>query len=137
MVTVDDRVAWLLDQIGEDERILKAADDDRIGRMARAGRTVVADAGMLQEFTRARLLREVEAKRKRIELHQPANPDDEPREGLPGWPDEPWLYCRTCGSGEAYSYPTDWPCDTLKLEAAPYADRPGYRKWTSTTADET
>jgi len=75
-----------------------------------------------------RQLREVEAKRQLVKRHLPANPDAEPREGLPGWPDKPWLYCATCGSGEPNEYPITWPCETLKLVALPFSDRPGYRE---------
>jgi hypothetical protein len=75
-----------------------------------------------------RVLREVEAKRRTIDLHVPANPDAVPIEGTRGWPDKPWLFCRTCGSGEAYEYPTDWPCATVRLLALPFSDRPGYRE---------
>lgn len=74
-----------------------------------------------------RLLLDVAAKRQIVVLHVPANPDAKPIEGYPGWPDQPWLFCKTCGSGEPNEYPTDWPCQTLRLLASVYSDHPGYR----------
>lgn len=75
-----------------------------------------------------KILADVAAKRQIIALHVPANPDDEPREGDPGWPDKPWLYCKTCGSGEPHEYPTDWPCATINLIARPFVGHPDYRE---------
>lgn len=86
----------------------------------------------------ARVLADVAAKRRIIELHRSGGrvslgDDDQPE----SWRD----YCDTCGSGEPYEYPTWWPCDTLRLLALPFADhpdcRPEWRPPRSTTAGET
>lgn len=70
----------------------------------------------------ARVLREVEAKRRLVTLHVG-------EDGSHGF----W-YCKTCGSGEPNEYPTEWPCATLKLLAAPYAEHPDYRaEWQATS----
>ncbi|NUT31545.1 MAG: hypothetical protein HOV79_00580 [Hamadaea sp.] len=37
-------------------------------------------------------------------------------------------YCGTCGSGEPYEYPTQWPCRSLFLLLQPYAGREGWRE---------
>ena len=100
---MDDLITWLRAQLDDDERILEHARDDRVSRMARAGRTIVADAGMLEEFTRDRLLREVEAKRRILGLVTDAGQQ---------WGD---------GYTEAYR-------DVVKLLALPFSDRPGYRE---------
>lgn len=106
---------WLLEQIAEDE--------SRVRLMGRPlGEELMAGLSL------GRVLAEGDAKRRIIELHRPANPDATPVDGYPGWPDHAWYFCRTCGSGEPYEYPTDWPCATLKLMALPFADRPGYRE---------
>lgn len=62
----------------------------------------------------ARVLAEVEAYRRIVELHQ-RDPD------WSGWSGD---WCRTCGT--ASEYPTDWPCETLRLLALPYAEHPDY-----------
>ena len=66
------------------------------------------------EHDPARVLREIDAKRRIAELHEPADTDQA---------DGP--VCMTCdvlrGVEPAY------PCRTLRLLALPYADRPGYR----------
>lgn len=72
----------------------------------------------------ARVLREIEAKRRLLDLHEPAmNPgrdsdDDDPSTWLP--------VCSTCQVEIAR--PGDWPCEHLRLLALPYADRPGFRE---------
>lgn len=57
----------------------------------------------------ARVLAECEAKRRIVEEH-----------GAKG---ELHRYCQTCGGTD---YPVDWPCDTLRLLALPYASHPDY-----------
>lgn len=63
-------------------------------------------------FGVSRVLAECKAKRRIVELHAPVGDADL----IAG------LICDTCGSGEPYEYPTPWPCHTIKLLAAPYAD---------------
>lgn len=146
---MDDLITWLRSQLDDDEQIANAAARDAGEPVWSAGdeflsesvttaetRSYIASgpyAGLnweirqhIAEYDPARVLREVEAKRRLVELHQPANPDAVPCEGYAGWPDKPWFYCATCGSGEPNEYPITWPCETIKLVALPYADRPGY-----------
>lgn len=105
---MDDLATWFRAQLDADER---ATSEVQLSQL---------DPGYVP--------RRIEANRRLVELHRPANPDAVPIEGTRGWPDRPWLFCETCGSGEAYEYPTDWPCLTLRLLAAPYSTRPGYRE---------
>ena len=72
-------------------------------------RNVWADAAHVAEWDPARVLREIDAKRRLLALH-----------------DRPQHQC------VAEDGPTQWhakdPCATLRLLALPYADRPGYRQ---------
>ena len=70
----------------------------------------------------ARVLREVEAKRRILNLHREGG-----RLTGEGYGEHGFAWCETCGSGEPHEYPTKWPCSTLKLLALPYADHPDYR----------
>ena len=63
-------------------------------------------AAFIAEHDPARVLREVEAKRRIIEEHPYAGAGK----------------CETCDLDR------DWPCPTLRLLALPYADRSGYRE---------
>jgi Family of unknown function (DUF6221) len=74
----------------------------------------------------ARVLADIAVKRQIVELHAPGG----------GPPPFKYVYCLTCGSGEPCEYPTDWPCDTLKLLAAPYADHSDFDpSWAVDAAD--
>ncbi|KAB2976017.1 hypothetical protein F8R89_30895 [Streptomyces sp. SS1-1] len=71
----------------------------------------------------ARVLREIDAKRQILEIHHV----------IGGWEDEDGqdigLGCNECGYSAEYSDRGGW-CDTVRLLALPYADRPGFReKW--------
>jgi len=79
----------------------------------------------LQSWTGRRVLAECDAKRRIVELHQPVEFGAGTRHPDAYMPDRP--ICQTCGSGEPYEYPVDWPCGTLKLLALTYADHPGFR----------
>lgn len=68
-----------------------------------------ADKAFIAAHDPARVLREIDAKRRIIAEH-----------ALNGW------VCSTCDDGEVP--PQAFPCPTLRLLALPYADRPGYRK---------
>jgi hypothetical protein len=134
-------VEWLRAQLDEDERIARAAcwDEQSDAWTVRPPRekyeryTVVdylddgvvvvtpenADAdGVGQHVARhdpARVLREIDAKRKLLDLHQ-----EKLEQGYSS------DHCAECGFGEtSQSY---YPCATLRLLALPYADRPGYRE---------
>ena len=61
----------------------------------------------------ARVLAEVEAKRRIVDEPQPSGNYVYRDDGTPA--------CGTCGD-----YTVEWPCDTLKLLALPYADHPDY-----------
>jgi hypothetical protein len=66
----------------------------------------------------ARVLAEVAAKRRRLDLHQAVAVPYDDRHGSQGidWG------CRECSRDE----PGSWPCDTILTDAAPYAGRDGW-----------
>lgn len=113
----DDLAVWLAKQITEDEERWSAHHADCY---LYSVWDVFCDCD-----GQKRWLAECDSKRRLVEAHKPAGKtslgdDDNP---------ESWRqYCGTCGSGEPYEYPVWWPCDTLKLLALPYSDRPGYRQ---------
>ena len=131
---MDDLVRWLGEQLDEDERIARGATDgpwtrwqggrlhgfgDLIhpvltpGQKPGAKAVIVTaswlDADHIAEWDPARVLREIDTKRRIIDEHT-----------LNGW------VCSTCDDGEVP--PQAFPCPTLRLLALPYADRPGYRE---------
>lgn len=65
----------------------------------------------------ARVLAEVNAKRRIIDLHEP---DEFERDRCKS--------CRRDESGWEGSVPAEWPCATLRLLALPYADHADYRE---------
>ncbi|MFE0470444.1 DUF6221 family protein [Streptomyces sp. NPDC058947] len=135
---MDDLVRWLGEQLDEDERMAKATterqpydewdavgagdDDDaarshwgvvRIARMAQspAARSLAVH---IARHDPARVLREIDAKRQLLDLHEPGE-----MEYVDG---DVCMACDVRG-GEPF-----YPCKTLRLLALPYADRPGYRE---------
>lgn len=74
------------------------------------------DASHIARHGPARVLREVAAKKAFLGLHHFGSTPDGFR------------YCKTCGSGEPDTYPTEWPCPTIRHLAAVYADRDGYKE---------
>lgn len=66
----------------------------------------------------ARVLAEVAAKRRILELHDRFSQPQQMAKG------RVWA-CGTCGSVD--DSPTEWPCDTLRLLALPFAGHPDYR----------
>jgi hypothetical protein len=124
---------WLTVQLNEDERIARAAtpgpwEQSGIGEygwgvsFSRPGDGIEADdsdqgradAEHIAEHDPARVLREIDAKRKTVALCVPplvdvTGPGDTERSFVPG-------------EGPP------WGLDVLKLLALPYADRPGYRE---------
>ncbi|MFD9276905.1 DUF6221 family protein [Streptomyces mirabilis] len=76
---------------------------------------------LLSPFGQSRVLREVEAKRKLVELHGPVI--------LRGGPGAKYFDTTTvCCSCEPPQFPEHaFPCPTLRLLALPYADHPDYR----------
>ncbi|MGV2914483.1 DUF6221 family protein [Streptomyces alfalfae] len=137
---MDDLVQWLGEQLDEDERIARAAcwdeqSDVWTARPPQASYeryTVVdycddavvsvtpenADADgvgrHVAEHDPARVLREIDATRQLLALHEPAE-----MEYVDG---DVCMACDVRG-GEPF-----YPCKTLRLLTLPYADRPGYRE---------
>jgi hypothetical protein len=139
-------VAWLRDQLDRDEAIAQACPpwpwrleyDDSTDITASPGRSrgalldanedapslVVSDpygeVGPAHEhiatFDPARVLKEVQAKRLLLDLHVPQGRGE-------------LMCCKVCDVGYHSCGCVgwgDWPCETLKLLAQPYSDRPGY-----------
>jgi hypothetical protein len=118
-VIVEDLVRWLNTQLDEDERIARAATQGEwvwsrefVTPPGYHHRTVgplePGDAAFIATNDPARVLREIDAKRRIIAEH-----------ALNGW------VCTTCDNGEVEQV---FPCPTLRLLALPYADREGYRE---------
>lgn len=71
----------------------------------------------------ARVLREIDAKRKLVKLHGRATL----RAGGGAQYFDTTTVCRSCEAN--LQFPEEsWPCSTLRLLAAPYSDRPGFRE---------
>ncbi|MFF8485188.1 DUF6221 family protein [Streptomyces antibioticus] len=125
-----DLVQWLRAQLDDDERAARRAGDSfrQIGETGvivavegdRAEECASANwAGIAEHIVAhdpARVLREIEAKRRIMECH------------------EPWVagngdtICGRCGREHIDGRPGGhFPCQTLRLLALPYAHRPGYR----------
>ncbi|MCX5587559.1 DUF6221 family protein [Streptomyces erythrochromogenes] len=143
---MDDFVQFLRARLDEDEQVARAATpgpwsvNDKsyaesidgpngvavVGGSRWGGEASVfestEDALHIAEHNPARVLAEVDAKRRLLDEHPPAR----------GWDgknlDGP--VCRTCAEtgtdGDLNGDP--YPCTTLRLLALPYADRPGYRE---------
>lgn len=130
----DDLVAFLRARLDEDEAVARAAEpgpwstngyeivtraDDRDLADVYGGGGSTPDH--IARHDPARVLAEVEAKRRIIEMHEtePAIPEVYCDHGThsPGKP----AMCAACGYEEA-------PCPTLRLLAIPYADHPDYRQ---------
>lgn len=134
---MDDLARWLTAQLAEDERIARAAARQRGGgtwKAERDAREILEIVGeqphpgayipvILQpdddettvhiaEWDPARVLREVEAKRRIVEQHRPV-----------GYGGVCLSLCHTRAPGQ----PQTWPCLTLRLLALPFADRPGFQ----------
>jgi hypothetical protein len=122
---VADLTEWLLAQISQDSAhaFFAQQDEQLLGPLRPEG--VSEDdhrVTFAPNWSPARVLLECDAKRQLVELHRLGGsytPGDDPAAGF--------NYCATCGSGEPYEYPTEWPCPTLRLLALPYAGRPGFR----------
>lgn len=122
---VDELIEWFGAQLDEDERTARATAWDGSGNkldwelIASATIDVGGDefyvgdrtvANHMMAWEPARVLREIEAKRRILAEHW-----------LNGW------VCDTCDNGEVEQV---FPCATLRLLALPYSDRPGYlEKW--------
>lgn len=140
---MDDLVTWLRAQLDEDERVARATihpdhtgewelseyvEYGNDGDMARWDLTLDEIAPPLYDTSGmgpspmrhiarhdpARVLREVEAKRRILDLHRRGESDE----------------CVVCDVGAQSCGCLGWgdyPCATLRLLALPHANRPGYR----------
>ena len=135
---MDELVRWLGEQLDRDREIAVAAKrqvgddwgigDEPYGFILSDGDTVAyyEEAGSDTAMSRAAavhaaqhprriMLREIDAKRQLLALHQEKQEQ--------GYGSD---LCTECGFGEVgQSY---YPCATLRLLALPYANRPGYRE---------
>jgi hypothetical protein len=108
-----DLADWLLEQITEDERVLRAADSACIHYEA-------CDDGLseyLDLFTFDRLLADCEAKRRIVERHAPRVAGQGPHEG--------GLICG-CSDGTDEYLATPWPCPDVRDIISVYTERQGY-----------
>ncbi len=126
---MSDLVEFLNARLYEDERAAREAcryDDEDAAewdieyQWARHARHKTAGGGRHWYAhgapTPARVLREVEAKRRIIGLHSPGSHVGD-------------IMCLTCAEDDGYGgLRGDWPCDTAKLLALPHADHPDYRE---------
>jgi hypothetical protein len=120
---VDDLITWFREQLDDDERIASAAGslNSTWREVGRTGVIVCSEGGRAEElieahiappaphitrFDPARVLREVEAKRRLVELHSPGS--------------DP------CDAHDASLRSV--PCEVIELLALPFSDRPGYRE---------
>jgi hypothetical protein len=144
---VDELVQWLREQLDEDERTARAAShvlrngahwslDEWQGREQphsliaqgtaeqpvalghfTADPVPTEQAEHIVTWDPARVLREIDAKRRLVDLHA----KDEYYDGC--------VICdngnNSCGCMSGWHW--KYPCDTLKILALPYADRPGYQ----------
>jgi hypothetical protein len=124
---VDDLVQWLRDQLDTETQRATAAGGDEWRRQDHPSETIAvydskgdavvydegwpseAQAEHIAEHDPARVLREIEAKRRLLGLHDRQNHQCVAEDGPSQW------------------HAKD-PCATLRLLALPYADRPGFRE---------
>lgn len=113
---MDDLVRWIGEQLDAEAAANESPYGEASWHAANCGslpdvfgqETSECDCGVP-----ARVLREIEAKRRIVEQHRPV-----------GYGDVCLSYCHT----RTPSQPQTWPCLTLRLLALPYADRPGYQE---------
>ena len=111
---MSDALAWLRAQLDDDERVARAAE--RYWHGVRIESATASEEDHARRWDPARVLAEIEAKRRILDLHPPREIGR-------------WQVCAMCRPvGE---YPEDatsepWPCRTIRLLAQPYADRPGF-----------
>lgn len=147
---MDDLVRWLSAQLDEDERIAHACSDapweieippavhvsvkarrdnkwkwGRLGYVATVERD--EDRAHIAEWDPARVLREIDAKRRRLDRHQPEERFLAPLHGE----HEMFRVCVACTRSRTFESVTGavlFPCPDLRYDASVYADRPGYRE---------
>ncbi|MFJ8146023.1 DUF6221 family protein [Streptomyces sp. NPDC096048] len=128
---MDDLVVWLRAQFDEDERTVRATVWEGSGNklewelIASATIDVGGDefyvgdrtiANHMMAWEPARVLREIDAKRQLLALHQPVEQRSTGSGGGVA------TDCQVCSH-----FPARYPCATVRLLALPYADRPGFR----------
>lgn len=133
---MEDLVRWLNTQLDEEQQEAEEALRRTTTTRRRIGGQWVEDTVQPPEWRRsvwdpARVLREINAKRSVVELHKPI-PDP-----TPPFRDVDGFLCSVCTAGGAmydqqrgvlFTDLTVFPCATLRLLAAVYADRPGYQE---------
>lgn len=128
---MDDLVRWLTVQHAEGERIARAVhgpadkqwwtSEDVKTRLC-DDQIWMADAEFIAGQSPARVLREIEANRRRLERHTP-----KPMVGRDSDENDPSTYvlgCPTCQVGVVGE--GDWPCEEMRDLLVVYADGPGY-----------
>lgn len=128
---MDDLVQWLGEILDTDEEWARDAaqrygavwtvDAGMSSVVSNTGADVVTEPDTpldhIAEYDPARALREIDAKRRIMECHESwvaSNGD---------------IICGRCGREHIDGRPGGhFPCQTLRLLALPYADRPGYRE---------
>jgi uncharacterized protein DUF6221 len=114
-----DLATWLLEQLLADQVMAEHALQDWVegedgDEMANQTDSILVGAHLVRWNPR-RVLAECDTKRRIIAEHEVM---ERPRR------------CRACGACPDCAWdehPEDWPCETLRLMAAVYSDRPGYR----------
>lgn len=140
---MDDLVQFLHARLDEDEQIARRADEEpwrlkTLGRHDQAAVSTNATTGLVQlDGARAtangvhivrhdpvRVLAEVEAKRKLLALHEP---HQQPGRYSDVNDRATWMMCCSMCQVDMVQE-SDWPCETMRLLALPYADHPNYSK---------
>jgi hypothetical protein len=113
-------------QVGYDSGVLEGVSVISVGGPGPCGwerisvkRDVDGLAGHIACHDPARVLREIDAKRKLVDEHKPGMQK--------GWPNM-GRHCLSCTGARVWDESSNESnCLTLRLLALPYADRPGYR----------
>lgn len=109
-----DLAAFLRERLNEDEQAERAA----VGSCWHECED--GDLAFHERFDAARVLREIQAKRRILDEHQPGHPGPGGRPGCAVCD----IGARSCGCMGSGHY----PCLTVRLLALPYASHPEYRK---------
>lgn len=121
---MDELVVWLSAQLDEDERIARACSGNgewEAEHIAIYGPDLGVEVrAHMAAHDPARVLREIDAKRRLLSEHTPQTPKVRP--GME-------RHCLSCTTAQSWDEAAGQSnCLTLRLLALPYADRPGYRK---------
>jgi hypothetical protein len=142
MGDLDDLITWLRAQLDDDERIARQVMAEPGGFYLEPetdDTNIMAAGAHVYRWAPKRVLAEVEAKRRILDLHPhqrfselpeewPAHWKAEIRAAFPGEA-QPYVGCERCHFDHHYEEVNpSWWCDHLCLLALPYADRPGYRE---------